>query len=85
MFIHAILWSPTWISGPLIVVALVYEIIGILLGLMIKQFFWVPHRFRYGIILAGGVGNVVDLRMFLRSALLAVKYRTLLINSSIII
>lgn len=59
------------LPGPLVVVALVYEIIGILLGLTIKQFIWVPHRFRYGIILAGGFGNVGDLRMFLRSTILA--------------
>ena len=42
--------------------ALLYEGMGIILGYIIKQFFWVPHRFRYGIIVAGGWGNVGDLR-----------------------
>jgi predicted permease len=40
----------------------VYELGGGLLGFIIKQIFWVPHRFRYGIILAGAFGNVGDLR-----------------------
>ncbi|EGO19763.1 hypothetical protein SERLADRAFT_478030 [Serpula lacrymans var. lacrymans S7.9] len=31
------------------------------MSLLIKQFFWVPHRFRYGIIVAGGWGNVGDI------------------------
>ena len=29
---------------------------------IIKQVFWVPHRFRYGILVAGGWGNVGDIR-----------------------
>jgi len=43
-------------------VALLYEGMGIILGYTVKQFFWVPHRFRYGIIVAGGWGNVGDIR-----------------------
>ena len=31
----------------------------------IRRFFWVPHRFRYGILAAGGWGNYGDIRMFL--------------------
>ncbi|KXN84632.1 hypothetical protein AN958_12232 [Leucoagaricus sp. SymC.cos] len=46
--------------GPLVLVALIYEVLGIILGWIIKQFFWVPHRFRYGILVAGGFGNVGD-------------------------
>ena len=29
---------------------------------MVKQFFWVPHRFRHGILVAGGWGNTGDIR-----------------------
>lgn len=32
-----------------------------LMALCIKQFFWVPHRFRYGILVAGGWANVGDI------------------------
>ena len=42
-----------------------YELLGGLLGFIIKQFFWVPHRFRYGIIMAGAYSNVGDLRKHL--------------------
>ncbi|PPQ96248.1 hypothetical protein CVT26_005575 [Gymnopilus dilepis] len=52
--------------GPLILVALLYEAIGISLALLIKQVFWVPHRFRYGILVTGGWGNVGDIRELLR-------------------
>ncbi|KAH7905444.1 auxin efflux carrier [Hygrophoropsis aurantiaca] len=47
--------------GPLIFVGLLYEAIGIVIAYIIKQFFWVPHRFRYGIVVAGGWGNVGDI------------------------
>ncbi|TFK26063.1 auxin efflux carrier, partial [Coprinopsis marcescibilis] len=47
--------------GPLVLVASLYEIIGILSAWTIKQFFWVPHRFRNGILVAGGWGNVGDI------------------------
>lgn len=48
--------------GPLILVAIVYEGLGILFAWIIKQFFWVPHRFRYGILMAGGWSNYGDVR-----------------------
>lgn len=48
--------------GPLILVALLYEAIGIAISWIIKQLFWVPHRFRYGILAAGGWGNIGDVR-----------------------
>lgn len=34
---------------------------GIGLAWIIKQFFWVPHRFRYGMLAAGGWGNYGDI------------------------
>ena len=43
-------------------IALLYEAIGILCAWIIKQFFWVPHQFRYGILVAGGWANVGDIR-----------------------
>jgi len=55
--------NSTWIwTGPLVLVAVLYEIIGGLIAWIIKQFFWVPHRFRYGILVAGVFGNVGDIR-----------------------
>ena len=48
--------------GPLILVSVFYEASGILMAWLVKQFFWVPHRFRYGIIVAGGWGNYGDIR-----------------------
>jgi predicted permease len=50
------------LPGPLVFIALLYEGIGMIMALIIKQFFWVPHRFRYGILVAGGWGNVGDIR-----------------------
>ncbi|KIJ64052.1 hypothetical protein HYDPIDRAFT_112578 [Hydnomerulius pinastri MD-312] len=47
--------------GPLIFVGLLYEAIGIAIAWITTQFFWVPHRFRYGILVAGGWGNVGDI------------------------
>ena len=43
-------------------VALLYKLIGIALAWLIKQVCWVPHRFRYGILVAGGWGNEGDIR-----------------------
>ncbi|PSS37046.1 hypothetical protein PHLCEN_2v1085 [Hermanssonia centrifuga] len=48
--------------GPLFLVAFIYEGMGLLLAWIVKQFFWVPHRFRYGILVAGGWGNYGDIR-----------------------
>ncbi|KAG2130707.1 auxin efflux carrier [Suillus clintonianus] len=47
--------------GPLVIVALVYMLIGIILSWIIKQLFWVPHRFRHGILVAGGWANIGDI------------------------
>ncbi|CAL1697211.1 unnamed protein product [Somion occarium] len=47
--------------GPLVLVAVLYQILGFVFSFLIKQFFWVPHRFRYGIYVAGGWGNYGDI------------------------
>lgn len=46
--------------GPLVLVAVLYEILGVIIAWVVKQFFWVPYRFRHGILVAGGWGNVGD-------------------------
>jgi predicted permease len=58
-------FTPQNISSlaPLTVVGLLYGVAGAAMAWTIKQFFWVPHRFRYGIIAAGGWGNYGDIRM----------------------
>lgn len=50
--------------------AFIYEGMGLLLAWIVKQFFWVPHRFRYGILVAGGWGNYADLREYINFKLL---------------
>ncbi|KIK52861.1 hypothetical protein GYMLUDRAFT_49707 [Collybiopsis luxurians FD-317 M1] len=47
--------------GPLVLVAVIYEVLGVFMAWICKTFFWVPHRFRYGILVAGGWGNVGDI------------------------
>ncbi|KAF4585216.1 Protein M3 [Pleurotus pulmonarius] len=47
--------------GPLVLVAVLYEAIGIVIAWIIKQVYWTPHRFRYGILVAGGWGNYGDI------------------------
>ncbi|KAF7796059.1 hypothetical protein EIP86_007230 [Pleurotus ostreatoroseus] len=47
--------------GPLFLVAFIYEAIGMVMAWAVKQFFWVPHRFRYGIYMAGTWANWADL------------------------
>ncbi len=49
-------------TGPLVVIGAIYQALGIIIAWGIKQCFWVPHRFRYGILVAGGWGNFGDLR-----------------------
>jgi predicted permease len=49
-------------TGLLVIIALIYMLIGITLSWIIKQLFWVPHRFRHGIIVAGGWANTADIR-----------------------
>ncbi|OAX39401.1 auxin efflux carrier [Rhizopogon vinicolor AM-OR11-026] len=47
--------------GPLVLIALIYMLIGIAISWFIKLSFWVPHRFRYGILVAGGWANIGDI------------------------
>ncbi|KAI0314544.1 auxin efflux carrier [Amylostereum chailletii] len=47
--------------GPLFLVGFVYGFIGMIMSWVIKKFFWVPHRFRFGILVAGGWGNYGDI------------------------
>ncbi|KAK7052600.1 auxin efflux carrier transmembrane protein [Favolaschia claudopus] len=47
--------------GPLVLVALVYEAIGMILAWLVSLIFWVPHRFRWGMLVAGGWGNYGDI------------------------
>jgi hypothetical protein len=37
-------------------------LIGMAISWVIKLSFWVPHRFRYGILAAGGWANIGDIR-----------------------
>ena len=43
--------------APMVVVAVIYGAAGMLMAWIIKSFFWVPRRFRYGILAAGCWGN----------------------------
>ncbi|KAK0220435.1 auxin efflux carrier [Armillaria fumosa] len=49
------------VLGPLFTIGAIYQFMGIGLAWLIKQFFWVPHRFRYGMLAAGGWGNYGDI------------------------
>ncbi|KAK0494549.1 auxin efflux carrier [Armillaria luteobubalina] len=49
------------VLGPLFTIGAIYQFMGIGLAWIIKQFFWVPHRFRYGMLAAGGWGNYGDI------------------------
>jgi len=40
-----------------VLVAILYEIMGVVIAWIVKQVFWVPHRFRFGLLVAGGWGN----------------------------
>ncbi|KAF9023594.1 auxin efflux carrier [Hymenopellis radicata] len=47
--------------GPLILICVIYQALGIGIAWLTKQVFWVPHRFRYGILVAGGWANYGDI------------------------
>ncbi|KAF8218069.1 auxin efflux carrier [Mycena galopus ATCC 62051] len=47
--------------GPLVLIALIYQLMGFALAYTTKLFFWVPHRFGWGILVAGGWGNYGDI------------------------
>jgi len=46
--------------GPLLLVGILYQVLGLAQAWIIKQFFWVPHRFRYGVLAAGIWSNWGD-------------------------
>ena len=48
--------------GPIVLILSIYQLYGFLLAFLIKQIFWVPHRFRHGIYVAAGWGNYGELR-----------------------
>ncbi|KAG8931912.1 Protein M3, partial [Tulasnella sp. 417] len=47
--------------GPLVLIGSLYQLFGFLFAFLVRQFFWVPHRFRYGILAAGTWGNWGDI------------------------
>jgi len=47
---------------PLTAISLVYGVVRVAMAWIIRWFFWVPHRFWYGILAAGGWGNHGDIR-----------------------
>lgn len=57
--------------GPLIVIIIIYMAIGFTLSLFIKQFFWVPYRFRYGIFVAGGWASSCDITISVMTDIMA--------------
>ncbi|CAG7847831.1 SubName: Full=Uncharacterized protein {ECO:0000313/EMBL:CCA77878.1} [Serendipita indica DSM 11827] len=46
--------------GPLITIGCIYQILGLFLSLLVREFFWVPHRFRTGLLVAGAWSNWGD-------------------------
>lgn len=50
------------LPGPIVLILTLYQLYGFFLAFFIKQFFWVPHRFRFGIYVAAGWGNYGELR-----------------------
>ncbi|KAI0032444.1 auxin efflux carrier [Vararia minispora EC-137] len=47
--------------GPLILINVLYGLIGAVMAWVIKKTFWVPHRFRHGLMVAGAWGNIGDI------------------------
>lgn len=41
--------------GPLLMTAIFYEVCGLIMAFLIREVFWVPHNFQYGILIIGGV------------------------------
>jgi len=57
-------FTPANISaiGPLALLAIVYILIGLLCGLVIREVCYVPRNFWQGIVVAGGLSNWSSLR-----------------------
>jgi hypothetical protein len=49
-------------EGPLLLLGLLYGTIGATMAWGIRKVFWIPHRFRHGIMVAGCWGNYGDIR-----------------------
>ncbi|KAK0490025.1 auxin efflux carrier [Armillaria luteobubalina] len=47
--------------GPLLLICVIYQALSVGIAWLTKQLFWVPHRFRYGILVAGGWANYGDI------------------------
>ncbi|KAJ7160627.1 auxin efflux carrier transmembrane protein [Mycena crocata] len=47
--------------APIVLVAIIYQGLGIVFAWIVTQLFWVPHRFRWGILVAGGWTNCGDI------------------------
>lgn len=58
-------FTPANISaiGPLVLLAIVYILIGLLCGLVIREVCYVPRNFWQGIVVASGLSNWSSLRM----------------------
>lgn len=50
------------LQGPLVLIGIIYLGLGVFMAWIISQLFWVPHRFRFGILMAGGWVNYGDIR-----------------------
>ncbi|KAG2098720.1 auxin efflux carrier [Suillus discolor] len=57
--------------GPLVIIAVINMLIGMTLSWIIKQLFWVPHRFRYGILMVGGWANTSDIPISVAMSVMA--------------
>ncbi|KAK0443601.1 auxin efflux carrier [Armillaria borealis] len=47
--------------GPLLLICVIYQALSVGIAWLTKHLFWVPHRFRYGILVAGGWANYGDI------------------------
>ena len=59
-------FTPANISaiGPLALLAIVYILIGLLCGVVVREVCYVPRNFWQGIVVASGLSNWSSLRMF---------------------
>lgn len=43
--------------GPLAMMAVMYQLLGLMGGLVIRELFYVPHDFRWGVLVLGIISN----------------------------
>ena len=77
--------DPLLFKGTLLLIAVLYTMVGVLFAWIIKQFFWIPHRFRHGVLVAGGWGNTGDIRKDSLSASTFVLLTILSVATSVIL